>query len=99
MMRSILTVLPLLLASGLTWSQTLTAATTAAPASATVQREAPGKVQSRIEHIHVEDAGASIDEVRVGGDTQSITVKPKDGMPAYQVAPKTGERTWKVLGF
>jgi hypothetical protein len=37
--------------------------------------------------------------VRVGGETQSITVQPKDGMPAYQVAPKTGERTWKVLGF
>jgi hypothetical protein len=95
-MRPILTLLPLLLACGLAWSQT---ATTAAPASATVQREVPGKVQPRIEHIHVEDAGASINEVRVGGATQSITVQPKGNMPAYQVAPKTGERTWKVLGF
>lgn len=90
-------VLPLLLACGLAWSQTTT--TQPAAASATVQRDAPGKVQARIEHIHVEDAGASIDEIRVGGDTQSITVLPKGGMPAYQVAPKTGERTWKILGF
>jgi hypothetical protein len=52
-----------------------------------------------VEHIHVEDASAHIDELRVGGETQSITVQPKDDMPAYEVAPKTGERTWKVLGF
>ncbi|MDO8318854.1 hypothetical protein [Rhodoferax sp.] len=95
-MRPIYTVLPLLLACGLAWSQTAPAA--AAP-NATVQPDSPGKVQPRVEHIHVEDAGASIDEVRVGGATQSITVQPKGGMPAYQVAPKTGERSWKVLGF
>lgn len=99
MMRSTYTVLPLLLACGLAWSQTPTAITPQAPASATVQREAPAKAQSRVEHILVEDAGARIDEVRVGGETQSITVQPKNNMPAYQVAPKTGERTWKVLGF
>lgn len=96
-MRSPFTLIPLLLACGLAGSQT--AAPAAAVASASVQRDAPGKVQPRVEHIHVEDAGARIDEVRVGGETQSITVQPKDGMPAYEVAPKTGERTWKVLGF
>lgn len=96
-MRPIYTVLPLLLACGLAWSQTATLPSNAA--SAAVQRDAPAKAQARIEHLHVEDAGARIDEVRVGGATQSITVQPKDGMPAYQVAPKTGERTWKVLGF
>ena len=96
-MRLTYTVLSLLLASGLAWSQTTPPP--AAAASATVQRDAPGKVQARVEHIHVEDADASIDEIRVGGTTQSITVQPKGGMPAYQVAPKTGERTWKVLGF
>ena len=96
-MRHIYTVLPLLLACGLAWSQTAPLSSHAA--SAAVQREAPAKAQSRVEHIHVEDTGARIDELRVGGETQSITVQPKDGMPAYQVAPKTGERTWKVLGF
>lgn len=98
-MRSIYTFLPLLLACGLAWSQTHSATTPAVPASTPVQRDTPGKVQPRVEHIMVEDAGARIDEVRVGGETQSITVQPKNNMPAYQVAPKTGERTWKVLGF
>lgn len=97
MMRSIFTFIPLLLACGLAWSQTAPLPSHAA--SAAVQREAPAKAQARVEHLLVEDAGARIDEVRVGGETQSITVQPKVGMPAYQVAPKTGERTWKVLGF
>ncbi|MDI1244924.1 MAG: hypothetical protein PSV24_05940 [Rhodoferax sp.] len=92
------TVLPLLLACGLAWSQTPPVVPSQA-ASAAVQRSAPDKAQPRIEHIHVEDAGARIDEVRVGGETKSITVQPKGDMPAYQVAPKTGERSWKVLGF
>jgi hypothetical protein len=91
-------VLPLLLACGLAWSQTPPVAPSQATPAA-VQRSATDKAQPRVEHIHVEDAGARIDEVRVGGDTQSITVQPKGGMPAYQVAPKTGERSWKVLGF
>ena len=99
MMRSILTVLPLLLACGLAWSQTPTATTPAAPASATVQPDDRGRPQPRVEHIQVEDSNARIDEVRVGGETQSITVQPKGGMPTYQVAPKTGESSWKVLGF
>ncbi len=95
-MRLTYTVLPLLLACGLAWSQSVPPTATA---SAAGPSEAPAKAQARIEHIRIEDSGARIDEVRVGGDTQSITVQPKDGMPAYQVAPKTGERTWKVLGF
>ena len=59
-------------------------------------KQAPEQATQR---IVVEDASTRIDEVRVGGETKSITVKPKDGMPAYDVAPATGERTWKVLGF
>lgn len=98
-MRSTYTVLSLLLACGLAWSQTPTATTPAAPASATMPPDARARPQPRVEHIQVEDAGARIDEVRVGGETQSITVQPKNDMPAYQVAPKTGETSWKVLGF
>ncbi|MDD4943407.1 hypothetical protein [Rhodoferax sp.] len=59
----------------------------------------PATSDSRIEHLRVEDASTRIDEQRVGGESQHITVQPKGGMPSYQVAPKTGERTWKVLGF
>ncbi len=42
-----------------------------------------------IERIRTEDAGTRIDEVRVGGETQSITVQPKTGRntPAYEVKP------------
>lgn len=96
-MRSIHLIPPLLLACGLAWSQT------PAPAPVTTATSAPKSaragVEPRIEHIQVEDSAAGIDELRVGGETQTITVQPKSGMPAYQVEPKTGERTWKVLGF
>lgn len=42
-----------------------------------------------IERIRTEDAGTRIDELRVGGETQSITVQPKTGgkMPSYEVKP------------
>jgi hypothetical protein len=62
-------------------------AQTVAPASAA---EAPlGRPDQRIQRIRIEDAGSRIDEVRVGGQTQSITVQPKvgDGVPAYEVKP------------
>jgi hypothetical protein len=73
----------------------------ASPASAPAAAPAAPKTatEQTIEHIHVEDASIRIDELRVGGETKSITVEPKGGMPSYQVAPATGERTWKVLGF
>ena len=58
-----------------------------------------GAVESRTERIRIEDASARIDELRVGGETRSITVQPKGGMPAYQVQPASGERSWKILGF
>ena len=60
---------------------------------------ATGAVEKRTERIHIEDAGAKIDELRVGGETKTINVQPKGGMPAYQVQPASGERSWKILGF
>ena len=100
--RSLAGVLPLCLllcgaAQAQTQTQTVTSPPPAQPASASATpKQAPEQV---IQHIVVEDASTRIDEVRVGSETKSITVKPKDGMPAYDVAPATGERTWKVLGF
>jgi hypothetical protein len=41
----------------------------------------------KIERIRVEDGGARIDELRVGGQTQSITVQPKANMPEYEFQP------------
>jgi hypothetical protein len=56
-------------------------------------------IEQRTERIHVEDAANSIDELRVGGETRSITVRPKGGMSAYEIAPGSGERSWKILTF
>lgn len=69
--------------------------------------------EKRIENIHIEDKGASIDELREGGETKSITVQPKGGMPEYKIEPSdgthspstgdrdssSGSRVWKILGF
>lgn len=40
-----------------------------------------------MELIHLEDGGALIDEVRYGGQTRSITVQPKAGVPEYEIQP------------
>ncbi|GAA4348114.1 hypothetical protein GCM10023165_33640 [Variovorax defluvii] len=76
--------------------------------------ESPRRNQ-KIEYIHVEDAGARVDEVRYGGQTQSITVQPKANVPSYEVLPNyggrdrqgqgetggngNGPRVWNVLKF
>ncbi|MES2936161.1 MAG: hypothetical protein V4864_00680 [Pseudomonadota bacterium] len=46
-----------------------------------------GRRNQKIERIRIEDAGNRIDEVRVGGETQSITVQPKAAVPAYEIQP------------
>ncbi len=45
------------------------------------------RTYQRVELISIEDTGARIDEVRHGGQTQSITVQPKGDMPAYEISP------------
>jgi hypothetical protein len=96
-------------------------AQTAAPAPAKAPLMEPGtnppsrRPDPAIQRIQVEDAGSRIDEVRVGGETQSITVQPKLNVPAYEVLPSdagkggggpspagagaTGKRVWNVLQF
>ena len=52
------------------------------------------KNNQKAEYIRVEDAGSRIDEVRIGGQTQSIHVQPKVGnMRAYEVKPNDGARS------
>ena len=67
----------------------------------------------RVERIRVEDEGTRVDELRVGGQTRSITVTPKvSEMPAYEVQPTegvrnrsrsssdtTGPRVWNIRTF
>ncbi|MDM0104564.1 hypothetical protein QTH97_06445 [Variovorax sp. J22R24] len=66
------------------------------PASTPTQAQpdpdkAAGRHNQKIERIHVEDRNATVDELRVGGQTESITVKPANG-PSYQVMPNETER-------
>ena len=77
------------------------------------EQNAPRQNQ-RTERIRVEDGGSRVDELRIGGQTQSITVQPKVGdLPAYEVQPSdgvrnrsqngaeatTGSRVWNVMKF
>ncbi len=73
-------------------------AQTAAPAAAPAAALEPGtnpasrRPDPAIQRIRTEDAGSRIDEVRVGGETQSITVQPKTNVPAYEVLPSDSTR-------
>ena len=67
----------------------------------------PGRSNQTIERIRTEDGGSRIDELRVGGQTQSIVVQPKGDMPAYEIKPadargasaQGGARMWNFLRF
>jgi hypothetical protein len=48
---------------------------------------ADGRRNQKIERIRTEDSGARIDELRYGGQTQSITVQPKANVPEYEFQP------------
>ena len=98
-MRSALILTLSLSCASFCWAQAPAPAQAASDLPKTSTSTAPGEVEKRTERIHIEDTGAKIDELRIGGETKSIDVKPKGDMPAYQVAPISGERTWKVLGF
>lgn len=80
-----LSLLLVCLASGLAQAQT------AAPAPAEPADKA-SRPEPRVESIRHEDAGSRIDELRVGGETKSITVKPKGDAPAYEVGPESNNR-------
>lgn len=67
-------------------------------ADAKADARAEGRRNQKIENIHVEDGGAAVDEVRYGGQTQSITVQPKANVPSYQVLPNDGGRERQSQG-
>jgi len=98
--RALARALPLiLLLAGAAHAQAPASPSNAQPASAPAAATDKPFPEQTHQHIVVEDTATRIDEVRIGSETKSIDVQPKNGMPAYQVEPKTGERTWKVLGF
>ncbi len=88
-------------------------AQTQPPASATPAQAAPARPERAVERMRIQDAGSRIDELRVGGETQSISVQPAGSAPAYEVRPAdasrapagsagqdgAGARFWNVLKF
>ena len=94
---------PLILSIFVVWLNICQAQTAvpkpAEPASGNSRSTAAAAIETRTERLQVEDAGSLITELRVGGETRSITVQPKGGMPSYQVQPGTGERSWKIGSF
>jgi hypothetical protein len=73
----------------------LAVAATTALAQAPLERapDGPGRKNQKVERLRHEDAGNIIEEVRVGGQVQSVTVQPKGGMPAYEMQPSDLART------
>jgi len=96
-------------------AQTPAPAQSAASAAARLAQTAnSARPDPKIERIRTEDAGTRIDELRVGGQTQQITVQPKTGGAAYEVLPAegaqgkapaaasgdtNGSRVWNVFKF
>jgi hypothetical protein len=94
---------------------TLFAACGAAAAQAPLAQEPEpleGRRNQKIERIVVEDEGSRVEEVRVGGQTQTVTVQPRGGLPAYEMQPSDlarsrpadrrdggAQRVWNVLSF
>jgi hypothetical protein len=96
--------LPLLL-SALVCLAAPAARAQAAPASAE-------SAEPRVQRIVQEDDQVRVDELRVRGQTQRITVRPKAGGRAYEVVPATaahdpsgnakgssGQRVWQLFSF
>ena len=96
------------------------AQTAPAPAASRIETPAApvgssGLAQPAIERIRTEDAGSRVDELRVGGETQNITVQPKSGgkvpyevkqaasakgnAPSASNGDTNGARVWNVLKF
>jgi hypothetical protein len=62
----------------------------AATAPAAAAQAPAASAGDRIERITHEDSLSRIEELRVGGQTQSIEVQPKNGAPAYQITTEQG---------
>lgn len=72
---------------------------------------APSFTDAKIEQLVAEDDQVRIAETRVRGQTQRLTVQPKNGAKAYEITPATGgqdlsrakdgsgQRVWSVLSF
>ena len=87
-------------------------ATNLMTACASSPSSAPGSVDASTQHLVSEDDHVRIDELRVRGQTQRLSVQNKgSGAPGYDILPPTGghdpsksrdaagQRVWPVLSF
>src|SRR4051812_17861185 len=79
-MRSTLVLVSLLIASAAAFAQQ-------------VDDAKPGRRNQKVERLVHEDAGSRIEEVRYGGQTESITVQPQAPVPEYEFPPPAASRT------
>jgi len=91
LMISLLLTLPLSVPAA-AFAQSTAPVPASLPATPRIEAAPPtasGRPDKAVQRIRIEDAGTRIDEVRVGGETQSITVQPKTGnkLPPYEVKP------------
>ncbi len=64
-----------------------------APAAPAATAPAAAPAEPRVQHIVIEDEGSRIEELRVRGATQRITVKPKVGTTqGYEIIVGDGSR-------
>jgi hypothetical protein len=87
---------------------TVLAAGGARAADAPAPAEPPEKPEPVVEYTIIEDDGARIDELKVRGEAQAVTVKTKGPLKSqYEIVmPRkgssggaVGQRVWHVLSF
>ena len=61
-------------------------------------RKQLSKPEQKVKIIVIEDEGSRIQERRVGGQTERITVQPKNNAPAYEVLPDSPSPSRSVTG-
>ena len=93
-----------------------TPASASAPASTTIEEIEVGRAgEPNVKRTVIDDSRARIEELRVRGQLQKVTVAPKGGAPGYEILlgdgahpigddPGTsrssaGKRVWNVLKF
>ena len=90
-----LSALSLVLLPAVAWAQE--AAQKPASSAAVAQPQQPAAIVQSTEaetgkpttYIRHTDSGSTIEEVREGADTKSISVKPHNAAPQYQIVPET----------
>ncbi|MEW6694729.1 hypothetical protein Tther_01764 [Tepidimonas thermarum] len=84
-----------------------TSATAAAPTDAAPAT--PSAPEPKVERLLHQDGHTRIEELRIGGQTRTIDVRTRSGVPGYEVRPidpgvsddrsGAGVRRWRVLAF